>query len=660
MIEHHGLIILRHRNHFNLFERTIIFHEATSNGTHKTEYAYDKDNRVTAVRYNGSNTTKVDYTYDKLNRITSRKTTNGVEYNTQYGYVQGDTTSYGNNATTPLVASITQGSGANAFSLAYTYDSRGNITSETRNGNTTMYEYDALGQLVRVNDPSDPTAYNEGGLSNNGTTWIYAYDRGGNILSKTAYEFTTGTVGTAVRTYLYGYTDTNWKDKLTSFDNSTISYDAIGNPLSDGTWTYVWQAGRQLKSMTKVDGNDTITVEFEYNHAGLRTKKTRKVNSVITEETEYILNGKNVVGLIHTVYTTAGGETTTTTDVLHFYYDAQGRAAMVKHGSNMYGYVHDLQGDVIGILDNTGSVAVEYKYDAWGKPLSVTGVLAETLGILNPFRYRGYVFDQETQLYYLRSRYYNPTICRFQIIDSIIHKNMYPYCRCNPIMFADDDGMADSDTHCYFFGTDIENITETYHVVAIFVLPESTSVSNKAFNCNQYFSVSYYGHEGETYIDYRWDDGLKDYLLKNYTKEEILERSVYVGTCNVKGVSNYIDYTMKIKKSSSTNSKSSKKTIKLNKKKPFYLCFHSFSKYDFDKANCSLFAMSLLVSSLCQNQTIMYAATNYEDDPELVYTSNFYWCLSKNGPLGSLVIVLPETDRFVKGTREAGVHFTLD
>ena len=132
-----------------------------------------------------------------------------------YGYVQGDTTEYGNNTTTPLVASITQGSGANAFNLAYTYDSRGNITSETRNGNTTTYEYDKLGQLVRVNDPWDNTiAIETQDPQYTGTTWIYAYDRGGNILSKTAYEFTTGTVGTAVRTYLYGYTDTNWKDNV--------------------------------------------------------------------------------------------------------------------------------------------------------------------------------------------------------------------------------------------------------------------------------------------------------------------------------------------------------------------------------------------------------------------------------------------------------------
>ena len=80
--------------------------------------------------------------------------TNSVEYNTQYGYVQG-ASAYGTNATTPMVASITQGSGTNAFNLAYTYDSRGNITSETRNSVTTTYEYDKLGQLVRVNDPND-------------------------------------------------------------------------------------------------------------------------------------------------------------------------------------------------------------------------------------------------------------------------------------------------------------------------------------------------------------------------------------------------------------------------------------------------------------------------------------------------------------------------
>ena len=131
----------------------------------------------------------MSYAYDKLNRITNRTDTNGSTYSTAYTYVPGSST-YGANATTPLVATITQGSGANAINFAYTYDNRGNITSETRNGVTTTYEYDALGQLTSVNDPNDPTG------STFGTTWIYTYDRGGNILNKSAYVYTTGTVGT--------------------------------------------------------------------------------------------------------------------------------------------------------------------------------------------------------------------------------------------------------------------------------------------------------------------------------------------------------------------------------------------------------------------------------------------------------------------------------
>ena len=60
------------------------------------------------------------------------------------------------------------------------YDSRGNITSETRNGSITTYEYDALGQLMRVNDPWDNTIATETqDPQNTGTTWIYAYDRDG-------------------------------------------------------------------------------------------------------------------------------------------------------------------------------------------------------------------------------------------------------------------------------------------------------------------------------------------------------------------------------------------------------------------------------------------------------------------------------------------------
>ena len=109
---------------------------------------------------------------------------------------------------------------------------------------------------------------------------------------------------------------------------------------------------------------------------------------------------------------------------LHFWYDAAGKPALVEWNngttSEKYAYLHNLQGDIVGIIDSTGVEVVKYTYDAWGKILSTTGTLANTLGKINPFRYRGYVYDEETGLYYLRSRYYHPTWDRFINADCII------------------------------------------------------------------------------------------------------------------------------------------------------------------------------------------------------------------------------------------------
>ena len=105
------------------------------------------------------------------------------------------------------------------------------------------------------------------------------------------------------------------------------------------------------------------------------------------------------------------------TDKLRFFYDAQNRPAVVVYNGTAYAYVKSLQSDIVAILDENGNTAVSYGYDAWGAPLWCTGELAETLGKVQPFRYRGYVFDEETALYYLRSRYYNAERCRFVNAD---------------------------------------------------------------------------------------------------------------------------------------------------------------------------------------------------------------------------------------------------
>ena len=86
-------------------------------------------------------------------------------------------------------------------------------------------------------------------------------------------------------------------------------------------------------------------------------------------------------------------------------------------------------------------------YTSWGKPLATTGSLASTLGADQPFRYRGYIYDNETGWYYLKSRYYNPSIGRFISADvllstgqGVLGHNAYAYCLNNPINRSDDAG----------------------------------------------------------------------------------------------------------------------------------------------------------------------------------------------------------------------------
>lgn len=90
---------------------------------------------------------------------------------------------------------------------------------------------------------------------------------------------------------------------------------------------------------------------------------------------------------------------------------------------------------------------VEYVYDTWGKKASTTGSLAGTLGLFQPFRYRGYVYDWETGFYYLQSRYYDPTTDRFISADillstgqGVLGHNCYAYCLDNPASLADYTG----------------------------------------------------------------------------------------------------------------------------------------------------------------------------------------------------------------------------
>ena len=131
---------------------------------------------------------------------------------------------------------------------------------------------------------------------------------------------------------------------------------------------------------------------------------------------------------------------------MHFTYDSTGPASVTYNG-NRYFYLKNAQGDVTGLVNASGTQVVSYTYDPWGASMSTDGTMAATLGAANPLRYRGYVYDTETGLYYLSSRYYNPVWGRFINADGYASTgqgftgdNMFAYCNDNPVNYNDSEG----------------------------------------------------------------------------------------------------------------------------------------------------------------------------------------------------------------------------
>ena len=379
----------------------------TLNGsTYASTYAYDKDNRLTKAT---EGTISANYTYDSFSRMTGLTAKNGSTsvVNTAVTYVDPSSS-----ATSTQVKTWNNGKAA----YTYTYDNKGNITSITGGGQEFDYRYDRYGRLISAEDY--PGGY----------VWTYTYDDGGNITQRGLTDYHNNkNPNSILATYTYGNAD--WPDLLTAFNGKSITYDAIGNPLSDGTWTYAWQHGRQLASMSK--SGSSIT--YGYNADGKRISKT--VNGT-TYNFSYL--GDQLT------------EMTWGSNKLHFTYDSTGPASVTYNG-NRYFYLKNAQGDVTGLVDASGTQVVSYTYDPWGAPMSTDGTMAATLGAANPLRYRGYVYDSETGLYYLSSRYYNPTWGRFVNADTADvlgaspdkanwDKNLFAYCDNDPINRQDDEG----------------------------------------------------------------------------------------------------------------------------------------------------------------------------------------------------------------------------
>lgn len=288
------------------------------------------------------------------------------------------------------------------LSVSYTYDEEGNVHTYADDSGKEFYSYDGDGQLLSY-------------IDYRGTQHTLRYDGFGNILEKDGVS--------------YFYDTSTGFDELIRYGSESFQYDANGNPISYRGKSMQWE-GKRLADIYGV-------AHFFYNGAGIRTVKETSHGL-----TRYILDGTKVIF-----------EKTDDKQPIQFLYaspSSKDLIGLVYKGHRFY-YVKDARKDILGIVDLSGKLVVRYQYDPWGKILSITGELADTLGKDNPYRYRSYRYDNETGFYYLDSRYYDPEIGRFLSPDSLTNlqytvmegdyaKNLYCYCNNSPVSRVDPSG----------------------------------------------------------------------------------------------------------------------------------------------------------------------------------------------------------------------------
>lgn len=389
--------------------------EKRSNGKRLVSYTHDRAGQITEImdpagvstRYEydilgrrsrifNDDGLEVRYGYDALNRIRHIRYGNGVE--TAYTY-DGD----GN------IRTLETRAGENVLlSFAYRYDGNGNRTAKTgmqatlggiTTGNNALelsYAYDVRGQLLEER--------------RNGASVCYAYDKAGNRIRKTDVQ---GEIR-----YLY-----NEKNQLIAeespVDRKQFSYDRQGGIIEEknaaGIRLFSYNSRRQ---QTRVETETGSVQENRYDAEGLRF--------------ELLENGRRTSFVYHDgeLLQEEGREEQKTS-----YHLGAGMEAF-RRGQELSYYHRDEQLSTVFVTDGHRNVQNSYQYDAFGMSLGTTEKLN------NRIRYTGQQYDELTEQYYLRARYYNPVAGRFMQEDVYQGDglNLYAYCGNNPVVYDDPSG----------------------------------------------------------------------------------------------------------------------------------------------------------------------------------------------------------------------------
>ncbi len=384
------------------------------------EYGYDRDNRAIGVT-SGECTEAVFY--DGLGRVVSKALGKIFEQRIQYGYRERADGSQSDQ----LERFSWQGL-QNNYEIHYQYDANGNITQITDGKGKIQYTYDTRNQLIREDREADRQ------------TITYAYDKNGNLLRKNRYEYQpdaameTLASATPSETKIYRY-EGNWKDQLTSYNGETIAYDAMGNPTVYRRMEMGWKNSSELTEIVK----DQTTIRYRYDKEGMRNRKYLSDGTTVL----YQVQDGQIIGEQH-----LREDQEKPLYEMTFSYDADGTLFSMNCDGKDYYYILNPTGDVIALVDTGWNTVVSYAYDSWGNVTAIEG--DQDLGKKTPLRYRGYYWDEETGLYYLASRYYDPEVGRFINADDlsvlseekreITDKNLYAYCDNNSIIRKDNEG----------------------------------------------------------------------------------------------------------------------------------------------------------------------------------------------------------------------------
>ena len=280
------------------------------------------------------------------------------------------------------------------------------------------YAYDDLGRLLAVNYFKEQThnyEYDYRGYLIRDNNLRIEYDNNGNILKK----------GDVSYTY-----DSGIKDRLIKVGNETIEYDT-NNPLIPTKYLdkRLKFEGKRLKEVTK----NNKTSYLYYDEEGYLIKKIDGNNKV----TNFVYENGNLLYLKKD------------NDEFDFLYDENNLLyGFILNKNNIYYYLRDSFNNILGVLDSQGEIIVSYEYDAFGKIINTEDLSSIQLGILNPFKFKGYYYDEEIGLYFLLSRYYDSEIGRFISSDNVNYLdsnsinglNLYVYCNNDPVNLCDPSG----------------------------------------------------------------------------------------------------------------------------------------------------------------------------------------------------------------------------